>query len=57
MLATEFALKKLPIRVNCIAPGVYATEMTFREGGVFTEEETNAVGKGLLPVPARRNGT
>jgi len=54
MLATEFALKKIPVRVNAIAPGVYASEMTFGEIG---EDLVDVVGKGVMPVPAKRSGT
>ncbi|KAK7690308.1 hypothetical protein QCA50_006965 [Cerrena zonata] len=28
MMAAEFALKKIPVRVNAVAPGVYESEMT-----------------------------
>lgn len=49
-MATEFALKKLPIRINAIAPGPYATEMT--PAGVHVDK----VAKGLNPVPAQREG-
>lgn len=54
MLATEFALKGVPVRVNAIAPGVYASEMTMDE---ITPAEVNKVGKGVMPVPAGRAGT
>jgi len=54
MLATEFALKKIPVRVNAIAPGVFATEMTAVS---LRPEDTDKVAKGLQPVPARRAGT
>jgi len=57
MMATEFALKGVHIRVNDIAPGVYASEMTNRQGGRFTEEEANSVAMPLLPLPAGRDGT
>lgn len=54
MMATEFALKGIPVRVNAIAPGVYESEMTserLRVGG------TDAVGNGIQPVPLGRPGT
>jgi len=54
MLATEFALKGVRVRVNAIAPGVYASEMTHDE---ITPEMVNKVGKGVMPVPAERSGT
>ncbi|KAG5654256.1 hypothetical protein H0H81_005499 [Sphagnurus paluster] len=54
MLATEFALKKVKVRVNAIAPGVYASEMTH---DYISPEQVDKVGKGLQPVPAARAGT
>ncbi|KAF8964221.1 short-chain dehydrogenase [Flammula alnicola] len=54
MLDTEFALKKIPVRVNAIAPGVYASEMTMDE---IPSEAVDEIGKGVSPVPARRAGT
>lgn len=54
MLATEFALKGVAVRVNAIAPGVYASEMTIDE---VTAEDVDKIGKGVVPVPAKRAGT
>ncbi|KAJ6557267.1 hypothetical protein DFH09DRAFT_541341 [Mycena vulgaris] len=54
MLATELALKGVRVRVNAVAPGVYASEMTFDE---ITAEMVDNVGKGVMPVPAARSGT
>lgn len=54
MLDTEFALKGIPIRVNAIAPGVYASEMTY---DYISPEEVDKVGKGVSAVPAKRAGT
>jgi squamous cell carcinoma antigen recognized by T-cells 3 len=54
MLSTEFALKDLPIRVNAIAPGVWASEMTV---DVVTPDLVDLIGKGTNPVPAKRGGT
>ncbi|THV05201.1 short-chain dehydrogenase [Dendrothele bispora CBS 962.96] len=54
MMSTEFALKKVPVRVNAVAPGVYASEMTLDE---ITADKVDKVGKGLQPVPAARAGT
>ncbi|KAK7048176.1 NAD(P)-binding protein [Favolaschia claudopus] len=54
MMATEFALKGVRVRVNAIAPGVYASEMTHDE---IPPEQVNKVGKGVMPVPAERSGT
>lgn len=53
MLATEFALKGLNVRVNAIAPGVFESEMTKT---TLSAEEVDLVGKGLQPVPAKRPG-
>ncbi|KAJ7644332.1 hypothetical protein FB45DRAFT_737527 [Roridomyces roridus] len=54
MLATELALKGIPVRVNAIAPGVYASEMTFDS---IPPEQVDAIGKGTVPLPAKRSGT
>ncbi|KAI0695744.1 NAD(P)-binding protein [Cerioporus squamosus] len=54
MLATEFALKNVPVRVCSIAPGVWESEMTFDN---ITPELVDKVGKGVVPVPARRPGS
>ncbi|KAG6833435.1 hypothetical protein H0H87_006801 [Tephrocybe sp. NHM501043] len=54
MLSTEFALKKVNVRVNAIAPGVYESEMTFDE---IKPEDVDKIGKGVCGVPAARAGT
>ncbi|KAF4590043.1 hypothetical protein EYR38_009341 [Pleurotus pulmonarius] len=54
LLSTEFALKGIPVRVNAIAPGVYASEMTF---DTITPEQVDRIGMGVHPVPAKRAGT
>ncbi|KAG6813579.1 hypothetical protein H0H92_009623 [Tricholoma furcatifolium] len=54
MLSTEYALKKIDVRVNAIAPGVYASEMTFDE---IQPENVDRIGKGVSAVPAGRGGT
>jgi len=54
MMATEFALNKIPVRVNAVAPGVYASEMTFDTIG---PEQVALVAQSLMPVPAGRSGT
>ncbi|KAH9480521.1 Short-chain dehydrogenase/reductase VdtF [Psilocybe cubensis] len=54
MLSTELSLKGIPVRVNAIAPGVYASEMTV---DVVTEDLVDKIGKGVQPVPAKRAGT
>ncbi|KAG9315937.1 hypothetical protein JVU11DRAFT_3589 [Chiua virens] len=55
MLSTEFALRGIPVRVNAIAPGVYESEMT--HAVISGQEATDAVGMGILSVPAKRPGT
>ncbi|KXN88175.1 Rhamnolipids biosynthesis 3-oxoacyl-[acyl-carrier-protein] reductase [Leucoagaricus sp. SymC.cos] len=54
IMASEFHLKKIPVRINTIAPGVYASEMTVDK---FTKEQVDMVGKGISPVPMERDGT
>lgn len=53
-MSTDFALKGFPIRVNAIAPGVYASEMTVE---TVTEDLVDRIGNGIQPVPQRRAGT
>jgi NAD(P)-dependent dehydrogenase (short-subunit alcohol dehydrogenase family) len=55
MLATELALKGIPVRVNSIAPGVYASEMT--SDSITKPEEVAKIAESLIPVPAGRGGT
>lgn len=55
MLATEFALKGIPVRVNAIAPGVYESEMT--HDVIDGEQATDAVGMPVISVPAKRPGS
>ncbi|KAL5524437.1 hypothetical protein ACEPAF_9577 [Sanghuangporus sanghuang] len=60
LLATEFALKGVPVRVNAVAPGVYATEMTrstISDPSSCSVEQTNAAGQSIIPIPAARPGT
>ncbi|KAM6494167.1 hypothetical protein JOM56_010528 [Amanita muscaria] len=54
LLSTEIALKGFPVRVNAIAPGVYASEMTMSD---VRPEDTDKIGKGIQPVPAKRAGS
>ena len=54
MMSTDFALKGFPIRVNAIAPGVYASEMTV---DVVTEDLVDKIGNGIQSVPQKRAGT
>jgi hypothetical protein len=55
MLATEIALKGIPVRVNSIAPGPFASEMTLDT--ITGPEELARVAQSLLPVPAGRSGS
>ena len=55
MLATEIALKGIPVRVNSIAPGVFASEMTLDT--ITGPEEMARIAQSLLPVPAGRPGS
>ncbi|KAJ7695963.1 short-chain dehydrogenase [Mycena rosella] len=54
ILATECALKGVRVRVNAIAPGVYASEMT---ADTIPPDMVESIGKGVMPVPAARSGT
>jgi NAD(P)-dependent dehydrogenase (short-subunit alcohol dehydrogenase family) len=54
MMSTEFALNKIPVRVNAVAPGVYASEMTFDSIG---PEDVAKVAQSIMPVPVGRAGT
>ena len=54
MLATEIALKGIPVRVNSVAPGPFASEMT--QETIVGPEEMAKVAQSLLPVPAGRPG-
>ncbi|KAI0036480.1 short-chain dehydrogenase [Vararia minispora EC-137] len=53
MMSTEFALNNVPVRVNSVAPGVYASEMTFDDIG---PDAVAKVAQSLMPVPAGRAG-
>jgi len=53
LFATELALKKIPIRVNAIAPGVFESEMTSER---IADGDGDKVGGGTAPVPAARSG-
>ena len=55
MLATEIALKGIPVRVNAIAPGVYESEMT--EATITGLEQVAKTSQSLIPVPAGRAGS
>jgi NAD(P)-dependent dehydrogenase (short-subunit alcohol dehydrogenase family) len=55
MLATEIALKGIPVRVNAIAPGVYASEITL--DAITSLEDVASIAQSLIPVPAGRGGS
>ncbi|CCL99681.1 uncharacterized protein FIBRA_01702 [Fibroporia radiculosa] len=54
MLATELALKKIPVRVCSVAPGVFESEMT---DAAITPEMVNKHGQSIVPTPENRAGT
>jgi len=54
MLASEISLKKIPVRINTIAPGVYSSEMTLEK---IAKEKVDSIGKGVMPVPMERDGS
>ena len=53
MMATEFILKNVPVRVNGVAPGVYASSMTVDR---LAKGDVDGVALGIQPVPAKRAG-
>ncbi|KAA1469780.1 short-chain dehydrogenase [Dentipellis sp. KUC8613] len=54
MMSTEFALHKIPVRVNAVSPGVYSSEMTLDD--VVSAEDLASIAQSLIPVPAGRAG-
>ncbi|KAF8524962.1 short-chain dehydrogenase [Gautieria morchelliformis] len=57
MLATELALRDIPIRVNAIAPGAWPSEMTQNQGKTLAGSVANKIAGGLMKIPADRGGT
>jgi len=55
MLATEYALSGVKVRVNAVAPGVYESGMTSDK--LTGREQTDSIGKGLQSCPAERPGS
>ena len=52
MLATELARRKIPVRVNAIAPGVFESNMTRElpdEGGELSDKEGEPSDEGGAP--------
>ncbi|KAF5383284.1 hypothetical protein D9615_004802 [Tricholomella constricta] len=54
-LATEFALNNIPVRVNGIAPGTFATDMT-APSEYWAEAAKDPIPGSLLPAPVLRVG-
>lgn len=54
MMSTEFVLKKIPVRVNGVAPGVYESDMTAER---LARGDINNIALGIQPVPAGRAGS
>ncbi|KAK0232649.1 hypothetical protein IW262DRAFT_1325784 [Armillaria fumosa] len=55
VLATSFAGRDIPIRVNVLAPGVFKSEMASRE--LVEMVKTKPLPGMVAPIPARRDGT
>jgi NAD(P)-dependent dehydrogenase (short-subunit alcohol dehydrogenase family) len=54
VFAAELALRKIPVRVNAIAPGPFPSEMT---GGGIDPKDIDKFTCGLVPLPVHRSGT
>ena len=55
--ATDFALKKIPVRVNAISPGTFPSSMTGTTEQLNAHFKTVTSGNGVLvPIPAGRVG-
>ncbi|KAK0245145.1 hypothetical protein EDD85DRAFT_7193 [Armillaria nabsnona] len=55
VLGTSFAGRDIPIRVNALEPGVFASQLTSPE--VLEALKTKPVPGMVAPIPARRHGT
>uniref|UniRef100_A0A0W0F2J8 Ketoreductase domain-containing protein n=1 Tax=Moniliophthora roreri TaxID=221103 RepID=A0A0W0F2J8_MONRR len=55
-LATEFALKDIPVRVNAILPGLFHSEITAGIPGGLENLAKSAIPGGVNPTPLRRPG-
>lgn len=54
-MGAEFALQGIPVRVNAISPGVFASEMTASAEVLAVTTQSPPTGA-LLPAPVRRAG-
>ena len=57
MLATELAVRNIPVRVNAIAPGAWPSEMMRNQGKTLSGVVANKIAMGISKVPADRGGT
>ncbi|KAK0197871.1 hypothetical protein F5146DRAFT_61139 [Armillaria mellea] len=55
VLATSFAQRDIPIRVNVLAPGLFASQMISPE--VLEAIKTKPMPGAVAPIPAKRQGT
>ncbi|QRW17602.1 Enoyl-(Acyl carrier protein) reductase [Rhizoctonia solani] len=57
MFATEFGLRKIPVRVNSIAPGTFPSEMTgHQDEHTLGKEDVDKASQGVQPIPFERSG-
>lgn len=54
-LATDFSLRKIPVRVNAISPGTFPSELAGTRESITAVAKTNILGT-LTPSPAGRPG-
>ncbi|KAK0199317.1 hypothetical protein DFS33DRAFT_1268745, partial [Desarmillaria ectypa] len=55
VLGTSFAGRDIPVRVNALAPGVFASQLTSAE--MLESLKTKPLPGGTAPIPARRHGS
>jgi NAD(P)-dependent dehydrogenase (short-subunit alcohol dehydrogenase family) len=58
MMAADFATRNIRVRVNCIAPGPFPSEITrpWYKGELMTSADADSATGSLLPIPAARGG-
>ena len=56
LIATDFALKGIPVRVNAIAPGLFASQLTGNDEQANEYCKTNMGAFNGVPVPLQRSG-